>query len=207
MLRAMVFRFVILALSLAACARASTETPVPSAVPFPSASLTFTPVLTRAPSATPTTAAIFTFTPTPVTIACGENPPAGAQPYLKNWGFEETVTDKDGTLDPSGWDVTEGEAIKGTDNVPPDKEQPALVQVVGAEGNIRPCDGDRMLKIDARLHLKSSVHQPYLQPISEGRLVQELAVYPLSEEYVQQIEVRGERDFKGIEGKEMFHLR
>lgn len=62
--------------------------------------------------------------------------------------------------------------------------------------------------MDARLYLKSSVHQSYLQPVREGRLLQELAVHsPLHSQYIQQIEIRGERDFKGIEGWEMFHLR
>jgi len=109
-------------------------------------------------------------------------------------------------LDPAGWLVTEGKTTKGTHDVI--KEMPELVQVVGAERQIRPCDGNKMLKIDARLTLKSSIIQYYLQPISAGRLVQELAVHPLAgREYVQQIEIRGERDFKGVEGLEMFHLR
>ncbi len=135
------------------------------------------------------------------TVACSEN----AKPYLKNPSFEETIPDKDGTLDPQDWVVTEGKTVKGTHDVI--KERPSLVQVVGPEASIRPYHGNQMLKVDARLRLKSSVLQYYLQPVSEGRLIQELAVYPFSEEYVQQIEIRGKRDFKGIEGLEMFHLR
>ncbi len=87
------------------------------------------------------------------------------------------------------------------------EEMPGLVQVVGPEGPIRPYHGNRMLRVDARLTLKSSVLQYYLQPVSEGRLIQELAVYPLSGEYVQQIEIRGKPDFREVEGNEMFHLR
>jgi hypothetical protein len=182
---------------------APTPTSVPSATLLPTA--TATP--TSAPTATPTA------TPTPIptiltstTTTCGENPPAEAQLYLKNPGFEEAIADKGQTLDPAGWLVTEGKTTKGTHDVI--KEMPELVQVVGVERQIAPCDGNKMLKIDARLTLKSSIIQYYLQPISAGRLVQELAVHPLAgQEYVQQIEIRGERDFKGVEGLEMFHLR
>ncbi len=63
-----------------------------------------------------------------------------------------------------------------------------------------------MLKVDARLRLKSSVRQYYSQPVSGGRLIRELAVYPFQGEYVQQIEIRGRPDFREVEGNEMFHL-
>ncbi len=136
---------------------------------------------------------------------CNENSLPDAEPYLKNPSFEETIAYKEGDLDPPGWEVTEGKVIKGTREMI--EEIPDLVQVVGPMGSISPCDGNQMLKVDAQLALKSSIVQYYPQPISEGGLIQELAVYPFSKEYTQQIEIRGERDFKGIEGKEMFHLR
>ncbi len=135
-----------------------------------------------------------------VSTACDNN-----EEILKNPGFERTIQDKDKTLDPADWEVTEGKTVKGTHKVT--KEIPALVQVVAKEGQIRPYEGSRMLKIDARLTLKSSVIQYYPHPISKGRLIQELAVYPTGDEYLQQIEIRGKRDFKGVEGKEIFHLR
>jgi len=160
-------------------------------------------------SAAPTSAAPSPPIPTiltSTTTTCGENPPPGAQRYLQHPGFEETIADTDHTLDPAGWLVTEGKTVKGTHNVI--EEMPELVQVVGAEHGIAPCEGNKMLKIDARLTLKSSIIQAYLQPVREGRLIQELAVHPLAgQEYVQQIEIRGKRDFKGVEGLEMFHLR
>jgi hypothetical protein len=138
--------------------------------------------------------------------ACRENPPWGMQLYLRNPGFEETIEDKDHTLDPADWLVTEGKTRKGTHDVI--EEMPELVQVVGAEHGIAPCEGEKMLKIDARLTLKSSIIQDYLQPVREGRLVQELAVHPLAgQEYVQQIEIRGDPDFREVEGREIFHLR
>ncbi len=126
--------------------------------------------------------------------------------YLQNPGFEETIEDKDHTLDPADWLVTEGKTRKGTHDVI--EEMPELVQVVGAEHGIAPYEGNKMLKIDARLTLKSSIIQDYLQPVREGRLVQELAVHPLAgQEYVQQIEIRGDPDFREVEGREIFHLR
>jgi hypothetical protein len=191
--------FLLVNLILSACAPASapTSTPAPSATPLPTA--TPAPTSTATPTPIPT---ILTST----TTTCGENPPSGAQLYLKNPGFEETIADKDHTLDPADWLVTEGKTTKGTHSVV--EEMPELVQAVGAERQIRPCDGNKMLKIDARLTLKSSVIQYYPEPTSAGRLIQELAVHPIpGEEYAQQIEIRGERDFKGVEGLEMFHLR
>ncbi len=185
--------------------------PLPTVVPATMPAPTITPTRrTQLPNATPAATSTLTrsaSTPTPAATptACGENPPPNAQPYLKNPSFEETIPDQDGTLDPQDWEVTEGKTIQGTHDVI--EEMPSLVQGVGPEGPIRPYHGNRMLKVDARLTLKSSVFQYYPQPVSEGRLIQELAVYPLSKEYVQQIEIRGERDFKGVEGKEMFHLR
>jgi hypothetical protein len=179
----LVFLLVNLVLSACTPVSAPTPTPAPSATPLPTA--------TSAPTATTT---------------CSENPPSEAQLYLKNPSFEETIPDKDHTLDPADWLVTEGKTRKGTHDVI--EEMPELVQVVGAERQIRPCDGNKMLRIDARLTLKSSVIQYYPEPISAGRLVQELAVHPLAgQDYVQQIEIRGKRDFRGVEGLEIFHLR
>jgi len=152
--------FLLVNLILSACAPASAPmpTPAPSATPLPTA------------TATPT-----------ATTTCSENPPSEAQLYLKNPSFEETVPDKDHTLDPADWLVTEGKTRQGTHDVI--EEMPELVQVVGAERQIRPCDGNKMLKIDARLTLKSSVIQYYPEPISTGRLIQELAVHPTPREY------------------------
>ncbi len=208
---ALVFLFTLL---IASCG--ALPSPLPTVVPTAMPAPTITPTRGAQPpnatsAATPTpTRRASTPAPTTATTACGENPPPNAQPYLKNPSFEETIADKDGSLDPHGWEVTEGKTIEGTHEVI--EEMPSLVQVVSPkgpipEGPIRPCHGNQMLKVDARLTLKSSVLQYYPQPISEGRLIQELAVYPSSKEYVQQIEIRGKRDFKGIEGKEMFHLR
>jgi len=177
--------FLLVNLVLSAC------TPVSAPTPTPAPSATTLPTVTSAPTAT---------------TMCSENPPSGAQLYLKNPSFEETIPDKDHSLDPADWLVTEGKTRKGTHNVI--EEMPELVQVVGAERQIYPCEGNKMLKIDARLTLKSSVIQYYPEPTSAGRLIQELAVHPIpGEEYAQQIEIRGERDFKGVEGLEMFHLR
>jgi hypothetical protein len=168
--------FLLVNLMLPACAPAPTSTPAPSAIPSPNG----TAAPTRTPTATPTAPP----TPiptirTPTTTTCGGNPPSGAQLYLKNPSFEETVPDKDHTLDPADWLVTEGKTRQGTHDVI--EEMPELVQVVGAERQIRPCDGNKMLKIDARLTLKSSVIQYYPEPISAGRLIQELAVHPTPE--------------------------
>jgi hypothetical protein len=128
------------------------------------------------------------------------------QAYVENPGFERVVADSDGTADPEAWGVTEGETVEGTGHVI--REMPELVQVVGREGAIEPYEGQRMLKVDARLLLKSSVRQYYRRPVESGTLVQQLAVRPAqSGEYVQQIEVRGTPDFREVEGKELFHLR
>lgn len=125
---------------------------------------------------------------------------------LRNGGFEVTVQDRDGAFDPAVWGVVEGKTRKGTGNVI--REKPELVQVVTAsEPFIQPFEGEKMLRVGARLRLKSSVHQFYQQPISDGALHQRLAVYPASGEYLQQIEVRGQPDFREVEGKELFHLR
>jgi hypothetical protein len=196
--------FLLVNLMLSACAPASapTPTPAPSATPLPTTTATPTSTPTATPTATPTPIPTIR---TPTTTTCGGNPPSGAQLYLKNPGFEETVPDKDHTLDPADWLVTEGKTRQGTHDVI--EEMPELVQVVGAERQIRPCDGNKMLKIDARLTLKSSVIQYYPEPISAGRLIQELAVHPTPREYVQQIEIRGDPDFREVEGREIFHLR
>jgi hypothetical protein len=80
------------------------------------------------------------------------------------------------------------------------EEHPELVSVVGMEQGVAPYEGNRMLKIDARLHLKANVRQFYRHPITDGKLVQEVALYPYSEKYLQQLEIRGKRD-PGIKGK------
>jgi hypothetical protein len=125
--------FLLVNLMLPACAPAPTSTPAPRAIPSPNG----TAAPTRTPTATPTAPP----TPiptirTPTTTTCGGNPPSGAQLYLKNPSFEETVPDKDHTLDPADWLVTEGKTREGTHDVI--EEMPELVQVVGAERQIRP---------------------------------------------------------------------
>jgi len=75
-----------------------------------------------------------------------------------------------------------------------------------------------MLIIDARLYVKTNIRQYYSQPINKGKLVQKIALYPFSNEYLQQIEIRGTRDkgrrgYKkgegegGIRGKQLFSLK
>jgi len=71
--------------------------------------------------------------------------------------------------------------------------------------------------VDARLYLKTNIRQYYSQPISKGKLVQETALYPFSDEYLQQIEIRGTRDKgrrgykkgekEGIRGNQLFSLK
>ena len=53
-----------------------------------------------------------------------------------------------------------------------------------------------MLKIDARLYVKTNIRQYYASAINEGRLIQEIALYPLSDEYLQQIERLEEKGIK-----------
>jgi hypothetical protein len=133
-------------------------------------------------------------------------PPPGGAAYLHNPHFEWAVADRDGTLDPEAWEVAEGETTQGTGRVV--REMPELVQVVGGGGGVAPHNGRRMLRVDARLGLKSSVRQHYRRSVGEGTLTQELAVRPPGAgEYVQQLEIRGRRDFREVEGLEMFHLR
>jgi len=117
---------------------------------------------------------------------------------LKNVGFEENIPDKGGTFDPAVWGVAEGKAVKGTAKIV--EEHPELIQVVGSEKGVVPYEGERMLKIDAHLYLKTNIRQYYPQPILQGKLVQEVALYPYSEKYLQQFEIRGKRD-RGIKGK------
>jgi len=118
--------------------------------------------------------------------------------FLQNTGFEETVLDKGGTLDPKIWQVAEGKTVPGTAHVI--EEKPELVSVVGSEQGVIPYEGNKMLKIDARLYLKTNIRQSYPQPVTEGKLIQEIALYPYSERYLQQFEIRGRHD-KGIKGK------
>jgi hypothetical protein len=140
------------------------------------------------------------------------------QSLLKNTSFEEIIPEKGDngeTFDPTIWGVTEGKTEKGTDNVT--EEWPELIQVVSKENEVLPYEGDKMLKIDARLYVKTNIRQYYSQPISEGKLVQEIALHPFSNEYLQQIEIRGTRDknrrYKegttegGIRGNQLFSLK
>jgi len=138
----------------------------------------------------------------------------GGEALLQNTGFEETIPDKGGTLDPQAWAVAEGKTVPGTDRVI--EEKPELVSVVGSEQGVVPYEGNRMLKIDARLYLKTHVRQLYFYPVKEGKLVQEVALYPYSEEYLQQIEIRGKHDpgikgkkdpEKGVRGNQLFSLK
>ncbi len=140
-------------------------------------------------------------------IECAIQPDAKRRlNFLLNSSFEKTILDKDNTLDPAKWKVTEGktEVIKrngtryGTDRVI--EERPELIQVVSEENNIKPVDGQKMVKVDARLYLKTNFRQYYSEPIKKGKLVQEIYLYPKSKEYLQQIEIRGKKD-KGIGGK------
>jgi hypothetical protein len=137
---------------------------------------------------------------------------------LKNTSFEEAIPDQgDGgkTFDPAIWSIAEGKTEKGTDNLI--EEWPGLIQVVSKENGVLPYEGDKMLKIDARLYVKTNVRQYYSQPMSEGKLVQEIFLYPFSDEYLQQIEIRGTRDknrrYKegttegGVRGNQLFSLK
>jgi len=140
------------------------------------------------------------------------------QLLLKNTGFEEVIPDKGDngkTFDPAIWDVVEGKTEKGTANVI--EEWPGLIQVVSKENGVLPYEGNKMLKIDARLYVKTNIRQFYSQPISEGKLVQEIFLYPFSNEYLQQIEIRGTRDKgrtgykkgeeEGIRGNQLLSLK
>jgi len=149
------------------------------------------------------------------TTSTASNGEAPHPPYdhygwlLSNSGFEEAAPDAD--ADPLAWMVTEGRTEYGTDHVI--EEWPELVTVVGSERGVAPHEGVRMLKIDARLCLKSNVRQFYRRPVTEGKLVQGIALNPYSEEYLQQFEVRGERDpdFRllpiGVRGDQLFSLK
>jgi hypothetical protein len=149
------------------------------------------------------------------TISSASNGEAPHPPYdhygwlLMNSGFEEATSDAD--ADPLAWVVTEGRTEYGTDHVI--EEWPELVTVVGSERGVAPYEGVRMLKIDARLYLKSNVRQFYRHPVMLGKLVQEIALYPYSEEYLQQFEIRGRRDpdFRyredGVRGNQLFSLK
>jgi len=140
------------------------------------------------------------------------------QLLLKNSGFEETIPDQGDngkTFDPAIWGVAEGKTEKGTANVI--EEWPGLIQVVSKENGVLPYEGNKMLKIDAMLYVKTNVRQYYNQTISEGKLVQEIALYPFSNEYLQQIEIRGTRDEgrtgyktgeeEGVRGNQLFSLK
>ncbi len=162
---------------------------------------------------------------------CGPKPSAPGNWFCKdgawrlnlllNSGFEELVLDKDKTFDPANWQVTEGktEVIYrdgtryGTDRVI--EEWPELIQVVNEENKIRSPEGQKMVKIDARIYLKTNFRQYYPEPIKEGKLVQEIYIYPQSKEYLQQIEIRGKkdegiggkRDEEGVRGNQLFSLK
>ena len=137
---------------------------------------------------------------------------------LKNSGFEDAIPDQGDngkTFDPAIWIVAKGKTEKGTANVI--EEWPGLIQVVSKENEVLPYEGDRMLKIDARLYIKTNSRQYYTQPIREGKFVQEIALHPFSNEYLQQIEIRGttdkNRQYKegttdiGIRGNQLFSLK
>jgi hypothetical protein len=123
---------------------------------------------------------------------------------LKNMSFEKIIPDKGdngNTSDPVSWFVVEGKTEKGTYNVI--KERPELIQVVSNENGVSPYKGNKMVKIDARLYVKTNIRQYYASTINEGILVQQIALYPLSDEYLQQIEIRGDRDKdRGYRGNE-----
>jgi hypothetical protein len=140
--------------------------------------------------------------------------PSHNEALLENTGFEEVTPDSGGTFDPLLWKVTEGKTKIGTAEVI--EEHPELVRVVGAEQGVVPYEGNRMLKIDARLYLKTNVRQFYRYPITEGKMTQEVALYPYSEKYLQQLEIRGKRDpgikgkkdpEKGVRGNQLFALK
>ncbi len=140
---------------------------------------------------------------------------------LLNSGFEELVLDKDKSFDPANWQVTEGkteviyrdDVRYGTDRVI--EEWPELIQVVSEENKIKPPEGQKMVKIDARIYLKTNFRQYYPEPIKEGKLVQEIYLYPQGKEYLQQIEIRGtkdegiggKRDEEGVRGNQLFSLK
>jgi hypothetical protein len=138
---------------------------------------------------------------------------SNAEALLQNTGFEETTPDTGSTFDPLKWEVCEGKTVIGTAQVI--EKKPELVSVVGSEQGVLPYEGNRMLKIDARLYLKTNVRQFYRHPITEGKLVQEVALYPYSEQYLQQFEIRGKRDRdfryrhteKGVRGNQLFALK
>jgi hypothetical protein len=114
---------------------------------------------------------------------------------LKNISFEEIIPDKGDngkTFDPDKWGVCEGKTEKGTANVI--EEYPELIQVVSKENSVLPYEGNKMLKIDARLYIKTNVRQYYNQSVADGKLVQEIYLYPFIDEYLQQIEVRETKD-------------
>jgi len=90
------------------------------------------------------------------------------QPLLNNTGFEETIPDEGDsgrTFDPAAWGVCEGKTEKGTCNVI--VEWPTLIQVVSNENGVSPYAGEKMLKIDARLYVKTNVRQYYAQRIDK----------------------------------------
>jgi hypothetical protein len=140
--------------------------------------------------------------------------PPDAEALLQNAGFEETTPDTGGSFEPSKWVVCEGKTVSGTAQVT--EEKPELVSIVGTEQGVAPYEGNRMLKIDARLYLKTNVRQFYRYPVTEEKLVQEVALYPYSEKYLQQLEIRGKRDHgikgkkdpeKGVRGNQLFALK
>jgi hypothetical protein len=137
---------------------------------------------------------------------------------LKNISFEEIIPDKGDngkTFDPDKWGVCEGKTEKGTANVI--EEYPELIQVVSKENSVLPYEGNKMLKIDARLYIKTNVRQYYNQSVADGKLVQEIYLYPFIDEYLQQIEVRETKDKgrtrykkgkeEGIRGNQLFSLK
>ena len=127
--------------------------------------------------------------------------------YLLNASFEETIEDGDATNDPKDWRVIEGYAIRGTGDVPKEDERSELVQVVSKENEIAPYDGEKMLKVTNKRELKAAVMQYYFPLVTVNEFEQSLAVYPVSDQYLQQLEVRGKPDFPDVYGQQFYSLK
>lgn len=127
--------------------------------------------------------------------------------YLLNPSFEETVDDGDGSYDAANWKIIEGYAKRGTGDVSPEDEKKELVKVVGQNNEVTPYDGEKMIKISNKRNLKAAIMQYYTEVISTGKFTQELAVYPASNEYLQQLEVRGRPDFPEVYGLQLYSLK
>ncbi|MBI3980841.1 hypothetical protein HY345_02485 [Candidatus Microgenomates bacterium] len=126
---------------------------------------------------------------------------------LKNSGFENIQSDSPAGYDPTDWKVIEGYAIAGTGEVPPENEKKEYVQDVEAEGSISPAEGNRMLKVNNHKLFKSAIIQYYTSVINSGTLIQKLSVYPLTNNYLQQLEVRGRPDFPEVYGLQLYSLK